>query len=194
MVRERHAHAWALAYRDGKWVDVDLTPSVWAALEEEQAPWWLPAYDLISAAAFAFSRWRWSDDGDDELPLGVYLGLFAFLTMFLGWRLYRQKRAPATARERPERPTRFNESGVDSDFIRLIPRLEAEAGPRRRGETLAHWLDRLGHPADSTTLREALALHYRYRFDPNGISGSDKIRLKTLVKDWLATHTSIGTG
>ncbi len=193
VVRDRHAHAWALAYRDGQWVDVDLTPAVWAALEEEQAPWWLPAYDLFSAAAFAFSRWRWSGEGDDELPVGVYVALIASLAIFLAWRLHRQKRTAATDRQRPGRPSRAPESGIDSDFFRLLPYLEHKGRPRRPGETIRDWLSRLGHGANTADLKEALGLHYRYRFDPNGISGSDKTRLRTLVKDWLATRTPDGT-
>ena len=66
--------------------------------------------------------------------------------------------------------------------------MEDSSGPRRPGETLRDWLSRLGHHADNQHLQEALALHYRYRFDPDGISTSDKTRLRTLVKDCLATQ------
>ncbi len=187
VVRERHAHAWALAYVDGVWLDVDFTPSVWATLEEEQAPWWLPAYDLFSAAAFAFYRWQWRGDRSDSSAT-PYLGLLASLTLFLGWRLYHRKRTRAVAHDRRARPSRTAAQGSDSDFRRLEPVLQDRVGPRRPGETQKSRLGRLGQGADGAGLHEALQLHYRYRFDPKGISAREKARLVRLVDDWLAAQ------
>ena len=36
-------------------------------------------------------------------------------------------------------------------------------------------------------LREALALHYAYRFDPRGITGEQRRELHRQVEQWLAT-------
>ena len=189
VVRERHAHAWALAYVNGRWVDVDFTPSVWAAMEEQRAPWWLPAYDLFSAAAFAFSRWQWSGGGE-RISDHVYLLLLGLPALLVGWRLYHRKRARKTAHSQARQVLRDRPQGSDSDFRRLMPYLEQVAGPRRPGETLHGWLSRLGPGGDNRHLRDALDLHYRYRFDPNGLSGTDRMRLKTLVDDWLAARAS----
>ncbi|EDN72323.1 hypothetical protein BGS_0575 [Beggiatoa sp. SS] len=48
IVRQRHAHAWALAYINERWQIVDTTPAAWISLEEEIAAWWKPIYDLGS--------------------------------------------------------------------------------------------------------------------------------------------------
>ncbi|MGZ8941105.1 MAG: transglutaminase-like domain-containing protein, partial [Limisphaerales bacterium] len=40
IVRERHGHAWALAYIDGEWVEVDSTPAGWEQAEREEFPFY----------------------------------------------------------------------------------------------------------------------------------------------------------
>jgi hypothetical protein len=37
VVRNRHAHAWTMAYLDGRWLEVDTTPANWATSEAEEA-------------------------------------------------------------------------------------------------------------------------------------------------------------
>ena len=39
VVRQRHAHAWCLAYVDGSWRDFDVTPATWVEAEESRAAW-----------------------------------------------------------------------------------------------------------------------------------------------------------
>jgi hypothetical protein len=50
LVRDRHAHAWTLAYVDGQWQNFDTTPSNWADLEDEQAQGFTFFGDLFSWA------------------------------------------------------------------------------------------------------------------------------------------------
>ncbi len=187
VVRARHAHAWALAYVHGQWVDVDFTPAEWAALEEQEASWWLPAYDLLSAAAFSFFRWWWSGNSDVTAPWILWT-LVALLGLLVGWRLSRHKRAAVSAGHRPGRGSPAARRGQQSEFSRLLPHLETSIGPRRPGETLQAWLGRRSRDTHSAVLREALVLHYRCRFDPNGLSGRDRERLKALVDAWLAAN------
>ena len=49
VVRDRHAHAWATAWIDGRWVEVDNTPSRWADFEEQETrAWYGPLLDVFS--------------------------------------------------------------------------------------------------------------------------------------------------
>lgn len=56
VVRKRHAHAWAEAFVDGRWVEVDTTPADWLGAEEQARPAWQPALDLAS--------WAWRRLGE----------------------------------------------------------------------------------------------------------------------------------
>lgn len=57
VVRDRHAHAWASAWIDGRWVEVDNTPSRWADFEEQETrAWYGPILDLFSWAIDALRR------------------------------------------------------------------------------------------------------------------------------------------
>ena len=38
VVRERHAHAWVLAFVNGAWRDLDTTPSNWGELGKSRMP------------------------------------------------------------------------------------------------------------------------------------------------------------
>ena len=41
LVRARHAHAWAVAYVDNTWVNLDTTPGTWQEMEREQKTHWM---------------------------------------------------------------------------------------------------------------------------------------------------------
>jgi transglutaminase-like putative cysteine protease len=188
IVRHRHAHSWVLAYIDGTWRDVDFTPPTWVALEEQAAPWWETLYDLGSRVAFLFSRWRWSER--DGQWLEVFLWLLVPLGLILGWRLYFKERIRrARPKKRHSEPV-TDRSGRDSAFYRIVHQLERSSSPRRRGETLGQWLQGLtardASTVDDHALKEALALHYRYRFDPRGLMPEERATLQSRVSEWLA--------
>ena len=83
LVRARHAHAWAQAHVDGRWVDVDTTPPSWIEAEERRAPLWEGLADLARWAGF-----RWSQRGALELGPAAYAVLALLIGVF-GWRLAR---------------------------------------------------------------------------------------------------------
>ena len=61
IVRERHAHAWALVYVGGTWHDFDTTPCSWSGIEQDAASVLQPLCDIWSWFAFKFSAWRWRE-------------------------------------------------------------------------------------------------------------------------------------
>lgn len=88
VVRERHAHAWAEAYVDGRWVNVDTTPAIWAEAEAEQAagPFtWI--YDRLSWLWVQFNEWRMSESENTGSWL---LGGALVVCVWLYWRLFRR--------------------------------------------------------------------------------------------------------
>jgi hypothetical protein len=168
-VRMRHAHAWARAYIDGRWIDVDTTPPSWTEEEERSAPAWQSLVDFLRWAEF-----RWAQRGALEAGIG-WAAVLVPLLLFFGWRLLRGKRAAAqTAQACALRSF----AGADSEFYAVAARLPARA-PH---ESLAAWLARieptLDHPVREV-LGQVKALHYRYRFDPRGIDAAERRALRS---------------
>ena len=189
IVRRRHAHSWALAYVDGRWIDLDTTPSVWADLEAETAPWWEGSYDFFSWLGFRFSRWRWRPEEETANDL---LWLIIPLLGILLWRLSRTERV--SRRRSWKRPvlTSAVKSGADSDLYELVKALSRRGLERAPGEPLRRWLGRLGRQGKVAGVEEIIAdilpIHYRYRFDPQGISADDRNILRRRARDWLKRH------
>jgi transglutaminase-like putative cysteine protease len=186
IVRARHAHAWALAWVNGAWRDVDTTPAVWAETERSESSFLEPAYDLWSFAVFLFSKWRW---GEDDNGVGRYAAwLLIPLVLLLVWRLYSRRRVgrepaasgPAVAVVRP---------GQDSEFYLIAERLQSAGLGRRPTESQSAWIDRI----HATELAPILNLHYRYRFDPTGLDATERAALRAQTEVWLRDHTTTAT-
>lgn len=189
IIRERHAHAWCLAWANGAWHDIDNTPGSWVQAEAEHASLWEPLSDLWSKAWFAFSKFRW---GQTEIrkyliwivvpPLVIVVARLAFSKQ---WRRAREEaRAKAAARALL--------AGLDSEFFLIEKRLAELGLERRTSETLAAWLARVraaGMPAVAS-LEPALTLHYQLRFDPKGVSAEERALLREKVQAWLGQAES----
>jgi hypothetical protein len=173
LVRARHAHAWSRAYVDGRWLDVDTTPPSWAVTEDARAPFWEALADLARWAGF-----RWSQRGDFQAGPGTFALLAALVAVF-GWRLVRIRRAaqaPSGAAA-----TRRAFGGADSEFYALEKAFAARCGARAPDEPLARWIGRVADRLDAArraSLASALALHYRYRFDPAGLGADERGALR----------------
>jgi hypothetical protein len=81
----------------------------------------------------------------------------------------------------------------------MVERRLAELGfERAPGEPLTPWIRRIEatRPASITTapIEPLVRLHYRYRFDPLGVSASDREALRATARSWLASHDAAGVG
>jgi hypothetical protein len=171
LARGRDAHAWCLAWIDGAWRDVDLTPGTWRGAEAAARPWWEGARDAWSDAWHAFALWKQGGSGWRLLVFG--LGM-----LVLAWIAWRQVRGSRWRRAQSNAAT-LTILGLDSEFHGLMRRLAQQHGERRPHETPRAWLDRLGLLANPD-LAEALALHQRLRFDPQGLDAAARARLQAL--------------
>ena len=189
VVRQRHAHAWTLVYLNGAWRDFDTTPGSWIEVEEKGARKWGGLPDLWSWSVYTLSKWRWSEGRDGAAR---FIGLLLMpLIIILAWRVYRRKRVSPPERQQEQRQTELP-SGADSEFYLLAERLSELGFVRRPGETLSNLLKRIEEgqaPLPSTeVLHSLLELHYRYRFDPKGISSSERSKLRAEAESWLDDH------
>lgn len=183
VVRQRHAHAWARAWVNGRWVDLDTTPPDWFAAEAADDSAWTALSDLWSWLRHRWNRVTEEMDRTDGAILGTVAALL--LAAWFAWRLMRgredaSRKQVAAAAARSPRP------GADSEFYLIESRLAGSGWVRPSSEALSDWLDRVarhGMPGlDVGEAREALQLHYRYRFDPEGITGQDRDQLRRLAR------------
>jgi protein-glutamine gamma-glutamyltransferase len=78
--------------------------------------------------------------------------------------------------------------GLDSAFQRLEQQLGKLGLERQPAETTRKWLVRLQKQfpeAVAMQLQELIDLHYRYRFDPQGISAEERAQLKSMLQSCL---------
>ena len=186
IVRQRHAHAWSLAYLEGRWQEFDTTPANWLELEAETVSSWQMFDDLGAWLSYQFSRWYWQEHSIDS----YYWLLWALLplTLLLAWRLYR-----------PEKIKRFQKGKINDrttdhlenqfPFYHIVQYLSTIGYHPLPGEPLAIWLNRLSHLPDQEKIQTMLNLHLRCRFDPIGISIQERAQLTDLVNAWLHSIT-----
>jgi len=113
----------------------------------------------------------------------VALGI---LVAILSWRIVVRLRRREKAVEDVEF-WEFAKLGLDSEFYEIEKRIRALGLVRRDGESLLDWLHRLEDREEvrPRLLRQIIDLHYRYRFDPQGLSDGDRDNLRGVVREWL---------
>jgi protein-glutamine gamma-glutamyltransferase len=181
VVRQRHAHTWCLVHIDGVWQDFDTTPPSWSQIEAKHARFWEPLSDAWSRLWFEFSKWRYGQSNFRRyIPWLVAPILIVLLAQLL---LRKRSRARKTGEAR--RPSIW--PGLDSEFYKIERSLAARGFERLTHESWADWIRRINSstPGLVTTLPQLLSLHYQHRFDPNGISPSDRKKLAADVEEWL---------
>ena len=176
VVRARHAHAWARVWDGARWVDFDTTPPSWLQEEQDQlAPAWERLMDLARWAAF-----RWSQRGEMQASDAWYLVL-AILIAVLAWRLLRGRRVTQAGDKAAAQSHSW--PGLDSEFYALERALSPEGHSRAASIPLVPWVEQMSRsldPAMRERLSEALRLHQRYRFDPAGLTPTERGRLREL--------------
>ncbi|GBC60856.1 transglutaminase [Desulfonema ishimotonii] len=186
VVRERHAHAWAMACVNGVWQDVDNTVSTWRETEDEAAPSWQLLSDLWSWLAFRFSQWQWRQDAGDFS--GYVPWLLIPLLAIVVRKLWRTKRIKPVRRAESS-PAPVRRYGSDSEFYQVVEKLNRMGHVRNPGEPLSDWISGIGRSAEgrrlTASLRPILMLHYRYRFDPEGVTPRERRVLQEKVRAWL---------
>jgi len=172
LVRQRHAHAWAEALVDGKWIEVDTTPSIWLSTEEDTASFWQPVLDIVSFASFRFSQWRRDLLAEGHRGLVWLLGIA--MVGAIGWmgairakRMWKSKKPKAAAIRAQLEPA--------SAQVRAFRELEREFGALGLGryptEPARAWVDRVVRDGASIlgehqaySAREIVEALYRDRY------------------------------
>jgi protein-glutamine gamma-glutamyltransferase len=182
IVRSRDAHAWVMAYVNGTWQSVDTTPPSWGAQEDAAASplqaiadWWaFVSFKLSGAGIWAY-----------------FGGAIAPILFFWIWqwsRRVRIRRSVLPARISVEPFIPRPQTGIDSEFYLIEKTLNELTLNRASTEPLQAWIARLKAQlpdAEFQALQSIIALHNRYRFDPQGIDASEREVLRSLSQAWL---------
>jgi len=182
-VRLRHAHAWCLVYYNNAWHDFDTTPAVWEKIEAEKASWMEPVRDLWSSVWFSFSKWRW---GTTNFKMYIFVSL-TILVVILSWRLIFRRHRRMVQEKAVKRPRQTSWPGLDSELFELERELEKRGWSRDASETFFQWKNRV-QPSSGISnelLDPVLGLHYKYRFDPQGLENTERQVLRQKILELL---------
>jgi hypothetical protein len=181
VVRQRDAHAWCLVWNETSrtWQDFDTTPASWVAAEAGRASWMQFLSDCWSRIVFEVAKVRW---GQTQLRQYLLWGVMPILTLLLYQIIFRSRRRRHPGRS-GETASLMPWPGLDSEFYRVAAKLAEHGAARQPAEPLSAWLPRAcADPALAHLrghLQRLLALHYRYRFDPEGLSQTDRDALRS---------------
>lgn len=183
VVRQRDAHAWCLVWNDRKkiWEDFDTTPGSWLEAESQHGSLSVWLADAWSWAQFQFLKLRW---GQTHLREYILLGLVPVLAVLL-FQIIRQRRRRRRSKDTAAGRT-IVQPGLDSEFYQIERQLAQRGVPRGPNEPLSEWLERAAAEPSLAELKEPLRailkLHYRYRFDPQGLNDSDRQELRSQAR------------
>jgi len=192
VIRRRHAHAWALAWLDGHWQELDTTPGVWAEEERASASAFQPLLDLISLFNYRLTLWQHSNPAHDGRS-ATLLSVAGVLALYLAWRMWRRRRVHvpdegALAAQAASTP-------ADPRIAALLERLQKLGYERPREAPLLAWASAL--PLTDIELRGALEVtirsYYRTRFDPDGATAEEEqffLRQARTLLEQLATASA----
>lgn len=185
VVRERHAHAWCLAYYSGHWHDFDTTPGSWVSIENDHASPLQFLFDAWGRLKFEFLKWR---SGQSNLRDYVWW-IVGPMLLFLLYRLVRRKPGQRSRMKAAAEAETLARLGLDSEFYLVEKKLAQFGFVRPPGETLGQFLERALRDARvaafSDALMALLRVHYRLRFDPLGLIPEEREALRVRVRETL---------
>ncbi|MGD1899423.1 MAG: transglutaminase-like domain-containing protein [Phormidesmis sp.] len=190
IVRSRDAHAWTLFYLAGRWQTLDTTPPDWTAQEKAMTSPLQVISDFFAFLGFQAS-YRIRQLG--ELGLKEVLMIVIPLFCYLLWRsvqVFQGQQTNSTANTNQLKQQKPN--GLDSEFYQIEKTLSEQGLERLRTESFLQWGDRIQaalSPSQQSTFKPALILHYRYRFDPQGLTATERQQLQSLSQQWLVEHS-----
>ncbi|HYL17248.1 MAG TPA: transglutaminase domain-containing protein [Burkholderiales bacterium] len=173
VIRKRHAHAWALAWLDGRWQELDTTPGVWADEEAASASSFQPLLDVLSLFNYRLTLWQHSNPAHGGQSVTM-LSVAGALALYLAWRVWRRRRvhmpggSAVIARASP--------AMSDPRIAELLEQLKKLGYERPTCAPLLSWATAL--PLTDVemhgTLESAIRSYYRTRFDPDGATAEEE--------------------
>lgn len=192
LVRDRHAHAWTVAYLEGQWQTVDTTPANWADLENEQAQEFTILSDWLSWAWLQIKLIFSNIFKNILTPENIQRWWWIILPILL-LRLWFGTSGTKEKINRIILPQhRFNtrQKNVQmSKFVAIELAFNQLGFERHSAQPLQQWLRELQKNEITVLmvieLEPILQWHYRDRFDPQGLSPEELIEFQRAIEQWL---------
>jgi hypothetical protein len=188
VVRGRDAHAWCLVWNADRrtWDDFDTTPATWFPEENARASSFRGLLDVWSNIKFFLAKVWWGQTHMRQYLLYALVPALGFLLSQIILRSRRSRR-----KNEPKKSEVFNWPGLDSEFYQLEKKLAALGLQREPGQPVFEWLrELLAEPVlqpNKTSLERIAGLHYRYRFDPNGLTSEEREILRREARQCVAS-------
>ncbi len=188
IVRARDSHAWAQAYVNDRWINVDNTPSIWFEAERETASLFEPITDALSRLYYHFRLWQ---GANSEPGLNVYWVVFGLLLasiiLLRNQRKSRWFKRHSSVLSAPVSQTLLP---YESVMQQVILTASVEGIVRQAHEPLLHWQQRFAlataEASKSAALKEIIQLYYQLRFDSNGSTEALLRRFYHQADRWLS--------
>ncbi len=178
VVRQRDAHAWCLVWHNGTWENFDTTPGSWVEAEGARASPMQFLSDTWSWLKFEFSKIWWNQG---NLRQYLFWALIPVLALLLYQIVFRKRRRHHNLKSDGRAATTIW-PGLDSELYQLEKALAGRGLVRERHEALSAWLAQAANDPALAQVKNSLAamlrLHYRHRFDPQGLNPGERETLR----------------
>jgi hypothetical protein len=114
--------------------------------------------------------------------------------MVVAWRVWRRRTKSARKRALASVAESYAWPGLDSEFFEVERSLRSRGLTRKSDETTAAWFERIAQRCPgSSVLHGLVTLHYKYRFDPMGLTAEERHHLAQEARSWLSRELKVGT-
>ncbi len=181
VVRGAHAHAWCVAWIDGEWRTVDVTPPSWLDVEQidEGVDFWQSFKDGFQKIREDFQAWKSVEENNTVFNRWLFI-IGGLVIIWYSWRLWKR-------RNKVER----GESELSSDYV-LSKEMKAfekswakQYGVRSTGQTYRNWLTQTSIDLPESKqgqISQIIDLHESLRFKSSceGMQNMESRMLKLL--------------
>lgn len=198
LVRERHGHAWAEVYINGKWIIIDNTPSIWLDEDEKNASKFEKINDYIY---FLLNEIKSFFSDENKNSNKIITAIILILLLFLILRIYLHQKKSSTIKIKNNKDKLKVFKSIDSDFILIQKEIAKLKIPKLKHETLNAWINRIKlilkkqkNMSKYNLLNDELNLlitkYYKLRFDTENFSNEELENFNKDIKKWLENFKS----
>lgn len=181
VARGRDAHAWVTAFVDGKWINIETTPSSWRFFDSRSKSFFEPVKDFFAWAGIGYEKFRRQKNVELNRTLIVVATL---LTLFMMIKIYIRRKRVFHSKNKEKQSQKIVE-GANSPFYAVLEQCIKEGVAKSDNESLRKWfyknIDKLRNPKE---IFEMLTLHEELRFNPDVKKAEKFKKLQKKESQW----------
>lgn len=200
-VRARDSHAWAQAYIDHEWINVDNTPAIWYQEESANASIFEPLTDFFSQLYYRYNLWHQERDETNEIDYQFYSIMFTIILLLILFYFRKNNKTLFKLKKPGNNKSKINQHETQSniiicqEFLQQVTDIGNQYGiSRKNHEPLLHWLQRLQLVTNNTlvtkNLKEIILLYYQLRFVTDMSTDDSLAIFKNKLGLWLSDRNN----